>query len=439
MMKLLIIADDLTGANDTGVQFAKRGLKTVVVIDPFQDELERMTEGGVSVFNTDSRSLPPQESYDKMLRLTEMIKQMRGPVIIYKKIDSTLRGNVGVELDAMMDAGEFDLAVFAPAYPDNGRQTIGGYHLLHNVPLERTEIARDPKSPVHESHIPSLLRKQVKHQVGQIELKTIFKGTDKVAEALREQMNQGSKIMICDAFSNDDLTVIIQAVRQLDKKVLWVGSAGLANGLAGYIAGEQSAVSDAKGSPSPVLIVAGSVSAVTRKQIKQLQSSIPDIELVVARPADLANPAVRSGEINRISGLCAEAIRNGKDAVVTTDLSEEANQNVRILIRETGMTAVEAGNLIAASLGQAAAAAVQSSDPAGVVLTGGDIAAAACRELGVLALAIVGEVEEGIPVSTLIGGPKHGIPVVTKAGAFGNEESLVRAAGKIRKVKIEPR
>src|SRR6476619_7377554 len=98
-MKLAIIADDLTGANDSGVQLARHGLKTTVLFD--------LDEGNINkyeavVFDTDSRSLTRKEAYNQVSRAANFLLNA-GFTNIFKKLDSTMRGNIGAEIDALYD------------------------------------------------------------------------------------------------------------------------------------------------------------------------------------------------------------------------------------------------------------------------------------------------------------------------------------------------
>ncbi len=182
--KIVVIADDLTGANDTGVQFAKQGLKTIVLMR-VPGSLSELDED-VLVVDTQSRALSPAEAYQKVTETALLFKNRDQFQTLYKKIDSTLRGNLGTEIDAIMDVCGLELAIVAPAFPRNGRITVGGCHFLGNAPLEATEIARDPLCPVSESHIPTLLAKQTKRRVGHIGIKSIIAGTEGILDAMRQ-------------------------------------------------------------------------------------------------------------------------------------------------------------------------------------------------------------------------------------------------------------
>src|SRR5690554_571562 len=123
---MIIIADDLTGANDSGVQLSKQGLKTRVYIDPlnWQDNSQsnNLFKGDVLVIDTETRDLNGQEAAEATRKIINklQLKQSKD-AIFYKKIDSTLRGNIGKELEVLMDFLDKDLCILAPSFPGNKR------------------------------------------------------------------------------------------------------------------------------------------------------------------------------------------------------------------------------------------------------------------------------------------------------------------------------
>ncbi|EAX48753.1 type III effector Hrp-dependent outers [Thermosinus carboxydivorans Nor1] len=416
MQKLAVIADDLTGANDTGVQFAKQGL-TVEVLLGSQDAAA--TQADIIVIDTNSRAISSAEAYRRVAQAAAIVKAS-GIAAVYKKIDSTLRGNLGAEIDAIMDTCGQAAAIVAPAYPQNGRCVIGGYHLLNNIPLEATEIARDPRCPVKESHIPTLIAEQTRRPVGHLSFKTLLKGEDATQAALEELIGCGKEVIVCDAWEDKQLALIAAAAANLGKPVLWVGSAGLAQWLPtvlGLTARKQS---------SPVLVIAGSVSGVTRGQVAKLKQNANVKGIEVDARALLAEPT-RSGEVKRCCAEAAAALREGYDVVIASGYAEEVVEHTKAQGAALGYTAQQVGDIVAGALGEIGKGLASELTLAGMVLTGGDIAVSVCRALGAASLSVASEVAPGIPVGFLTGGLCDGLKVVTKAGAFGGEDALVKA------------
>jgi uncharacterized protein YgbK (DUF1537 family) len=418
MTKIAVIADDLTGANDTGVQFAKQGLATVVLLDARQ--FSNGAASDVVVIDTDSRALPAAEAYKRAAEAARLLKS-GGFAAIYKKIDSTLRGNLGAELDAILDECGLKLAVVAPAFPKNGRITVGGLHLLHGVPLEASEIARDPRMPVKESYLSALLAAQTKRKVGHIGLKTMLAGEDAIAAELARLAGDGVEIVTCDAWQDDQLENLAAAIVASGLAALWAGSAGLAEYLPAALG-----LSGGARRAGPVIVIAGSVSNVTRSQVAKL-SERPDVAHIMVTPAALLTAGRRKAEIERCCAAAAAAVREGKSAVLASGYSDDVVNATRQEAKALGLDNQQTGEMIAAGLGEMGARLAGEMSLGGLVLTGGDIAVAVCAALGATGIRVVREVATGVPLGELQGGRRAGLKVVTKAGAFGSDEVLIKA------------
>lgn len=209
-MKFGVIADDYTGANDTGVQFVKKGLKTIVLTQ-MEKVRDIADKAEAIVIDTESRADPKEVAYQKVFSAAKVLTEI-GVNIVYKKIDSTLRGNIGPELDAAIDALNISTVIVSPAFPKNGRITVGGYHLLNQLPLELTEIASDPRSPVKESYVPALIQKQSRHHVGHISISKVMGGIQALKNEMITEQRKGSKIIVVDAVTQEDLRTIVRAI-----------------------------------------------------------------------------------------------------------------------------------------------------------------------------------------------------------------------------------
>ena len=422
--KIVVIADDLTGANDTGVQFAKQGLKTLVLLRAPGSPSE--LDEDVLVVDTQSRALSPTEAYQKVTETALLFKNRDQFQALYKKIDSTLRGNLGTEIDAIMDACGLELAIVAPAFPRNGRTTVGGCHFLGGAPLEATEIARDPLCPVTESHIPTLIAKQTKRTVGHVGIKSVIAGTEGILEAMRQLDAAGRKILVCDAWQEEHLKMIALAAVRLERPVLWVGSAGLAE----YVPlalGLGAASADKK----PVVVIAGSVSNVTRGQVAMLRQRT-DLAYIEAAPSAFLKPATAQAETDRCYHAAVDAIRNGKDVVIVSADSDEMVARTKEEGLSLGLSSRQTSEAVAAALGGLCRKIALSVPLGGLVLTGGDIAVSCCSLLSAGGISVIREVAPGIPVGVLKGGQCPGLKVVTKAGAFGAEDALCKAVDSLK-------
>ena len=159
MIELLVIADDLTGAADTGVQFAKNRISTAVTdLDSLNDDA-LWSDFSVLVVNTSSRHSTPEDSALKVKRVCKAAAK-RGVKAFYKKTDSTLRGNIGAELQSFLRSAGRERVMFIPGFPDAGRIVKNGCLFVNDIPLQETSFNSDPLNPVDTNYLPDILRKQ---------------------------------------------------------------------------------------------------------------------------------------------------------------------------------------------------------------------------------------------------------------------------------------
>ncbi|MCA1719391.1 MAG: four-carbon acid sugar kinase family protein [Actinobacteria bacterium] len=283
-MDVAIIADDLTGAADSGVQLVRSGYRTAVVFRgapiPSGNDLDAVA------VDTDSRSLPAGFAAKRVVEAGHAVREAR---IVYKKIDSTLRGPIGAELAAAIGATRRSKVVVAPAFPSAGRETRGGTQLVHGEPVHETGLSKDPANPVLESHIPSLLAHAFRNVVA-LSVTEVRNG-----EPIRDALESNVCIVV-DAESDADLEALVRAVPD-PSPILWVGSAGLARALGEVYPGARNGVPPGAFAPaSGVFAVVGSVNEVTREQLRRL-SEEPGVAKVY-----LDTAALLSGSYDRYQG-----------------------------------------------------------------------------------------------------------------------------------------
>lgn len=428
MTQLAVIADDLTGANDTAVQFAKRNISSCVRINFDQPKLAHEM-ADVVVIDTNSRDINAIEAYQKVKQTCEKL-QDSGIVHIYKKIDSTLRGNLGAEIEAAASVFLPTVVIIAPAFPGNQRITIGGCHFLDGVPIALTEMAHAPKSPINESQIIDVLREQTDVLIGLISLETVKQGAAQIAAAIRQCLKRDEKWIVFDAAEDKHLGYIVEAAK-VYKQLLWVGSAGLAEYLPSIYQWKPSKRVVGIKTSGPILIVAGSVSKTTQTQIQEVLTHTK-INLIKLNAAGLLEN--QSEEIKRCVKSVNSLLEKGSDVLLASaTLDADVKQAIEAGIKYK-LVGSEVSEYTARALGEVAKTVV-GSHLAGVILTGGDTAIHVCKALGAEGIEILEEVAMGIPLGRLVGGPCSGLQVITKAGAFGGSNSFIQAMDAIRKVK----
>lgn len=316
-----IVADDLTGANDTALQFFIKGSNTEIIFDT-DENIQNHPNIGTFALTTESRNIDAKEAAQKVWEGAKKLKENLSVEYFYKKIDSTLRGNIAVETLAMLDAIGYDAAVIAPAFIREGRITIGGYQLLKGVPIERTDAARDSYAPIYDSYIPDILKKQVNESfydsIATIQLNVVAKGAGPITSKLNELVSGGKKLIVIDAVSAIDLEQVVLAISKSQFNILPVGSAGLANALGNVWLPENNIEHIQKIIPKlPKLILSGSKNSMTTAQINKL---LLDDDINNVYSIDLKLQDILS---NDSDAMAERIIHNfGKDNIVIAHVSK---------------------------------------------------------------------------------------------------------------------
>ena len=219
-----IIADDLTGANDTGVQFAKNNYKTMVSI--LKDEpLDVVVPENLDVFviDTETREIGEKTAQNRIKNILEKLYISKKD-IVYKKVDSTLRGNIGAEIAETMKVLKKDICIFSPSFPSHQRITVGGYLIVQQKPLGFSEYSNSLLEHGENSFIPFLLKKQTNLSIGQIDLKEVSKGQEAILKNINKLYRKGSKIIVIDSTNEEHLKDILNSGLNFDGSVLFSGS-----------------------------------------------------------------------------------------------------------------------------------------------------------------------------------------------------------------------
>jgi uncharacterized protein YgbK (DUF1537 family) len=409
MPQILIIADDLTGGADTGAAFAKAGWLALIVLDPDA----QVPEGDVLVVPTHSRDLTPEEAAARVRRaVRHTLGESAGDIpCVYKKIDSTLRGHPGAELTAIMNALDLEGALVAPAFPAQGRTTVGGQQLVDCVPAEDTPFGREAPC----SDLLALF------QTGRlIDLDRVRRGPDAICEALDASQ---SEVVIADAETDADLAAVAQAALRSGPR-LWCGSAGLARALADVLQYQSSRRIVTSGDQRPELPIRAEPSTL----VEHISSRPPGSVLVVA--GSRHPRTVRQVEVAQGWGATVIQAKVGTVERTIQQAARRLADDEHVILTPTDDSPFDR-QAMADALGRMTRRLVAEGHVGGLVLTGGDTAGAVCAALGVSALWLRGETQPGIAWGILLGGVLPGLPVVTKAGGFGADEALAVAIGRL--------
>ncbi|MDU7868981.1 MAG: four-carbon acid sugar kinase family protein, partial [Pantoea sp.] len=316
--KVLVLADDFTGANDAGVSLAETGMRAEVAFTAsYQGEAQAL------ILNSDSRAQPAAEAARRITHLLQAVLPRFQPRWTVKKIDSTLRGNLGAELEATMRALNCAVAVLAPAFPAAGRVTRRGLCYVHGVPVNETEFETDPKTPVSSADIAVVVAQQSD---------VLCRGTTVAGLAAElEQTVETPRVLIVDAEENQQLDAIIATVAVCEQRVLLVGAAGLCDALARRLAAVPR---------GPLLAIVGSMSEIAQQQVARLEahSRVVRVEIDVAKAF--------GGDANADARCIAAVLSENNHCVVTTRPDSEARKGIEALCRQHGVDRTALGERI---------------------------------------------------------------------------------------------
>lgn len=416
-----IVADDLTGADDTALQFHTRGANTQIILDSSVAPENKAATQAWAV-STESRNIDAHTAAERVRMATLFLKDNLNVEYFYKKMDSTLRGNIAAECLSMLDALEWDAAVIIPAFPQEGRVTIGGYHLSRGVLIERTEMARDPRSPINESHIPTLLEKQLDEEyhelIGSVELKTIIKGAGPILQKLNDLISSGKKLIVADAMTTTDIEQLVLAMEKSDYNILPCGSAGCAQVLGNIWLPESKRPPVMTSIPKmPKLFVSGSATQITASQIQKLDDD-DDFEntYFISLKLDDILAGVSDEIVERVS---SNLVKDNVVVVHTSDLTVDSKVLGQMLF-DNELSKSQLLSKIGDYLANLTKRVIFNKDV--ILLTiGGETSFKCCKAINSNSLQVIDAVSPAIPLCMDVKAQW----IVTKSGNVGNANTLV--------------
>lgn len=407
----VIIADDITGAGDSGVHFAAAGRRIALLLNRAALG-ETLANHEMATLSSESRFMEPGEAA-KAVRQTVRECRAAGADVVYKKIDSTLRGNPGAETEALLDEGSFQIALVCPAMPKTGRTVREGKLFLHGRSLGDTEVRNDPFNPVPSDDVAGTLAGQTDLPIANISLAHVRAGGEALAETVSSMAAKGARILVADAESDFDLATIADAVRRLrnasravhGKSILPVGAGGLAEAIAG-----PTGASPAAAPRGRMLAVVGSLTGTSLAQIDYAASHGGFRILDMDVQAWLADP---DAEFRRLTSLAA---------------IDDAPLLLKNRIAPSGRIDVDDGIRAAAVFAEAARAVSVAAGCGILYATGGSTAMAILQKLGVHAVTLERECMPGVVMSSFAPAGTKLRRFISKAGGFGGPETIARLA-----------
>ncbi|AWB87588.1 four-carbon acid sugar kinase family protein [Mycetocola zhujimingii] len=413
-----IVADDLTGATDSAVQFARVGWTARLALTSPAAGTADTLAGSVTAVITDARAQDSETANEgTALAVTGLMAS--GIERLFVKVDSTLRGSVIDQVTGALSSWSVRhpdaLAVVCSAYPAMGRTIESGQLLVHGAGVHTTAIGRDPVTPVTTSAVAELLP-------GSVALRLTSASAAENAAQLQAAA-VSSRIVAVDAVTDADLSTLAEAIALLGPRAIPTGAAGLAIAMSHVWASEDAATVDPDGHAESaetaaiqrVVVVVSSLHDVSRAQVDELMAQLPRDAVRTLTPTleQALTPASTAAWAERELAGSPEL----PAVVVIASPSERP-------ARDVGQSKAPASDLIAQSLAIISDAVISESPVGAIVLLGGEGARAVLATLGAESLVVRDTVREGIPIGVLEGGKADGITIVTKAGGFGTPTSV---------------
>lgn len=395
---LLILADDLTGTADSAIGCVHAGLETTVALDP-----DGIATAEAVAVDIDSRGCAADEA---ARRHRQALATWQGRYRhLYKKVDSTLRGNVAAEIASLVDVA--GMAIVAPAYPATGRTTRGGRQWLHGQPVEETEVWTN-EGITGQADLVAMLR-DAALSTAHLDLDALNGREEDVLATLHDHQRLGVQAVVCDAETDDDLRRLATLSAGL-KNVFWVGSAGLGDmlpealKLAGNVVGHPAPFPRSR----PTMIVIGSMSAISHAQADALVDHAEGLEVIEIGVATL-RPAAPQGAVDALNLRVAQALAEGKDVMVRLHQSQDRNASE--------------GAQLSLALGALLAPHFEAIDC--LIATGGATARALLIAADITELSLLDAPDTGMARLRCQRGHRQ-LEVVTKAGGFGDTQAFRR-------------
>lgn len=406
-MKVIVIADDFTGALDTATQFSKIGIPTIAYPSA-QKELP--PDGGdicVTVVNSESRHLQPAEAYRRVYTLSRWAIE-QGASILYKKTDSALRGNIGSELQAMSDAGGDSAPIyFLPGYPRSARTTINGVQYYNGTPVAESVFGRDPLEPVAHSDVQKILATQTSMD-------------SRVVKRCSAFPDYGGRacIYICDSQEDADIQSVCRRLPAAcpETPLLLAGCAGFAEYVAKDLLLELSC--GRAGQPPPpscLLIVSGSLNDITAEQLRYgKEQGIPSF--LLHEDTELAPGYVMSPACRSLSEQVRRTLRENQVVILETAGVDNRREAIP---KEEFVNISEAIAMLVQYI-------LSGEEDYAVAVFGGDTLQAVIERLFPSGIVPQGEVEVGVPVAYAMNHNRRNHVIISKSGGLGQRDVIVK-------------
>lgn len=392
MKKMLLIADDFTGANDSGIKIVQRGYDASISLN-----CNEKFDSNINIIDTETRNLNKNKAYDVVDKTISNLENLSDYLVIYKKVDSTLRGNIRSEYEAIYKYLNPQFVIFAPAHPNLGRTTKDGIQYVNGKRILDTEFSQDPEKPVTNDNIKNILADKMHHHY---------------IDEIRKDLNIKPGINTFDCEIYDDLLKIAQKSLEIDQRVLFIGSAGLCDALFDELIIKKPAVG-----------IVGSVSSQNKESIEYCKKmGVPVIKITLM---DYVNNSYKN-KLDQV--ICL--LKENKDVIIVTSKDRRDYIETLEYLRENNL---KTDLILSKLLKSISISIINEVDISGVFTSGGTTSIEFLKSIGATGTNLIDEIENGV-IMNKIKGASNDLYLVTKAGAFGNKKTIYNSLNQIRRI-----
>jgi D-threonate/D-erythronate kinase len=386
------MADDFTGANDVGIQLNRYGIDVVSTVNGFNG-------ADVVIYNTESRNI--LGIYAKKIVAEEFKKmKLRGFDFFYKKIDSTLRGNIYEEIEAISENIEsYEKIAVVAAFPSMGRVIRNGEHFLNGEKLVNTEIAKDHLTPVKEGNLKKIFKNYIHVSMGEI----------RSGKAKLKIDNSIEKVVIFDSETEEELNLVAKFIVESGIDRYIAGSAGIMNYLPKLW-----------GIKNRIVIISGSCSEVSIRQIDEfIKKNSENLEVF---KLNITNRKIEN-----------KSYKTQKDIVIRSIERREEVENTIKKIQSEGVSKQSAGGIISDFIATESLKYIEENNIKNIIILGGETSFKVLKKLNISGLKIEFEIETGIAVAK---SENMRYNIIVKPGNFGSENCIKRCYDILKNRKI---
>jgi len=412
----VVIADDVTGANDIGIMYTKAGHNSVVYsLDKLQQNV--LYDNDVTIIDTNSRFLNYEEAYKRVFQATKMFPKK----LVYQFFDkqcSVFRGNIGAEFDAMLDALREEFAIIVLGFPDNGRTTIHNIHYVLGTRLEDSQFRNDPVHPMKQSNLVDILQVQTKRKVSAIHYEILDQGV----EALKKKINKlksETNYVIIDVRDNEDLSIIAQAVKA-EKIICGSSALGYYLGLLHQSNKEGMSLIKKEDRNQKILCIAGSLTPQTKSQIAYMKKM--NYPVIMLDTTKLFSEEDIKNEKKRVLSKYKAANEYHQIVIIHSMNQEDNVQRTKTMAAMVGINNTAVSEMVSNTLSELAKSISEQYGINKYIICGGDTSASFCNWMDIKGMKVLKEIEAGLPTCQSITEPYY--QLVLKSGSFGSEQFI---------------